>query len=481
MKTRTPLIFLGCLALVAGCVDRSAQSQAKRTQQIVTDPTISVQTARSTSMTIDESVDVTGAFATSEQSTVGANVAGRIVAVYVKDGDNVSAGQVIARLEQTDALTRVRQAQAQASASRSAMQQAISDARVGPSKSASNVRAAQSRLSQAQARYTKAKNGSRTEERTQAEWTVKRAQSDLDTANAALERARRLFAEGAVAKVEVETAENRYANALAAYNAALQNQSLVQSATRPEDLEAARLDVVAAEEALRLAKADQGLDVNLQERVQAARANLESAEEQVRLAQKALSDTMIRSPFSGKVSGRPLQPGTFAAPGATIATIVGSTGTYFEANVPESKVALIRPGSSVTLTIEALDNVKVDGLVLAVNPVASGQGRLFTVRVSLNQSLGVKPGMFARGQIKLGERKGAVVVPNQAVIRDGENAYLFTVDGTTAKRVDVKLGLQTDGVVEVTGLGAGEQIVVSGQSNLVDGSKVKVENGKKES
>src|SRR6185436_5794422 len=108
-------------------------------------------------------------------------------------------------------------------AARSTLQQAQSDARVGPTKSDSNVRAAQARLSQAKARYEKAKNGSRSEERTQAEWGVKKAKSDMDTAKAALDRANRLYAEGAIAKVDVENADNKYQNALAAYEGALQN------------------------------------------------------------------------------------------------------------------------------------------------------------------------------------------------------------------------------------------------------------------
>lgn len=481
MKQSLSIVILASLLAVVGCVDRAAQSQAKKTQALVTDPTIAVQVASSTSADLDETVEVTGAFTTSEQSTVGANVGGRLTAVYVKDGDAVTAGQLIAQIESTDALTRVRQAQSQVDSARASYQQALSDARVGPSKSSSNVRAAESRLAQAKSRYEKAKNGSRPEERAQAEWTVKRSKSDMETAKSALDRAQRLFDEGAIAKADLETAQNKFDNAQAAYNAAIQAQQLVLQATRPEDLEAAKLDVTAAQEAVRLAKADQGLDVTFKQRVDAAKANLASAQEQVRLAQKALQDTSIRSPFSGRVSGKPLQAGTYAAPGATVATIIGSTGTYFEANVPESKVDLIVPGTPVEITVEALKGAKLSGHVIAINPIASGQGRLFTVRVSIDQTMNVRPGMFAKASIKLGERRGVTVVPNVAVIRDGENSYLFIVEGDKAKRVDVHLGIQNGDIIEVTGLGKGEKVVVSGQTSLVDGAKVKVETGKKES
>lgn len=477
MIRRTALISLVLLALT-GCVNRAAQQQAKVTQKIVTDPTVPVSVAPSKVMDLEETLEVTGAFATSEQSSVGASVAGRLVAVYVRDGDTVRAGQPIAQQETQDLMARLRQAQSQAASAQSSLQQALSDARVAPTKSDSNVKAAQARLAQAQAAYSKAKTGSRSEERTQAEWAVKRAQSDMDTAKAALDRARRLFAEGAIAKAEVEAAENRYDNTLAAYQGALQSLSIVQSATRPEDLQAAAEEVRAAQESLRAARADKQLDANYSQRVTGARANLQSAQDQVSLARKALADATVRSPFSGRVSGKPVQTGTYLAPGSTIATIVGQAGTYFEANVPESQVARVRPGTPVSVTIDALNGLKATGTVLAVNPVASGQGRVYSVRVSVNETLSVRPGMFARGKVTLGQRQDATVVPAEAVIRDGETAYVFTVAADKAKRVEVKLGLQNGGYVQVDGLEPGTAVVVKGQSTLVDGTKVKVDAAK---
>ncbi|MBS1723504.1 MAG: efflux RND transporter periplasmic adaptor subunit [Armatimonadetes bacterium] len=479
MTQRTALI-LAALFTVTGCVDRGAQEQAKKTQQLLTDTTIPVTLATSQSMTLTESLEVTGAFATSEESSVGPGVPGRLTAVYVRDGDVVRAGQAIAQQETDDLTTRLRQAEAQAMAASSQLQQALSDAKVGPTKSDSNVKAAQARLSQAKARYEKAKNGSRSEELTQAQWGVRRTKSDLETARAALDRATRLFAEGAIAKVDVETAQNRFDNAQAAYEGALQSLSIAERATRPEDLAAALQDVRAAEESLRSAQADKRLDVLYQQRTQAAEANLMSAQEAVRLARKALGDATIRSPFNGRVSGKPLQAGTYVAPGATVATIVGGAGIYFEATVPESKVARILPGSPVDVTVDALGGAKITGAVTAINPVASGQGRVFTVRVSVTENMGaLKPGMFARGKVKLGTRPNAVVVPESAIVRDGENIYLFTVEGTKAKRVPVKLGLQDGDSIEVSGLEPGKPVVVSGQTNLVDGSAIKAETPKK--
>lgn len=466
------------LALVVGCADRAAQKSAKKTAELVNDRTIPVRVTASTKRTIDDELTVTGAFTTSEQSNVSANVGGRIVAVYVRDGDQVKAGQAIAQQETTDLYSRLSQARSQAQAARSQLQQAQSDAAVGPTKSTSNLRASEARLAQAQARYTKAKNGSRSEERVQAEWSVRRAKSDLETAKIARDRAQKLYAEGAVARVDVENAENRYSNALAAYEAALQNQSMVISATRPEDLMAAKQDVEAAEQAVRIAKADKSLDVVLAQRVEAARANLRSALDAVTIASKALADTTVRSPFSGRVSGKSLQPGTYAAPGTPIVTIVGTGGSYFEANVPENKVAQVLPGAEVDVTVDALNNLRLTGTVMGVNPMASGQGRVYTVRIAVQESVQVKPGMFARGVVRLGKRAGVVTVPIEAIVRDGESAYVFIVEGNSAKKVDVKLGLRSGPYQEVSGLEQGKKVVTEGQNSLVNGTTVKVEGDK---
>ena len=87
--------------------------------------------------------------------------------------------------------------------------------------------------------------------------------------------------------------------------------------------------------------------------------------------------------------------------------------------------------------------------------------------------------MFARGQIQLGIRKGATVVPVAAVIRDGETAYLFTIANKKAKKQIVKTGLQNGDFLEIQGLATGEKVVTSGQSTIVDGSDVKVKEAEK--
>lgn len=479
MKSRY-LAFALLALFVGGCVNREAQKQAKRTEDLISDPTILVTVAPATSTDLAETLEITGSIATAEDSTVGAKVGGRLVSVMVKDGDLVKAGQTIALQETTDALTRVRQQQALIDAARSQLQQAQNDARIGPSRSQAAVRASEARLKQAEATLQKLRNGAREEERVQADWAVENAKKAMETAKAQVERSRQLLKEGAIAQAQLERDENAYVASLSAYNNALENRRMIQNGARSEDIAGAEQQVAAAREQLNSDKANQRLDVQYQDRVRGAQANLRSAQEALTLARQSITDATIRAPFSGRISGNPTQAGTYVGPGSPVARIVASTGAYFEGDVPENQVGAMQAGRPVVIRVDAL-NRDFNGSVVAVNPLGTNIGRLFKVRVQIDgDTAGIKPGMFARGIVELRRIPDAIVVPGSAVITQGSEKSVYIVSGKKAKKVKVTTGLTKDGVIQVEGIKSGDQVVIEGQTKLADGSSIKVDDGKKE-
>jgi RND family efflux transporter MFP subunit len=93
-----------------------------------------------------------------------------------------------------------------------------------------------------------------------------------------------------------------------------------------------------------------------------------------------------------------------------------------------------------------------------------------------NSGYELKPGMFAEVELPTETRKGVVVVPQDAVLVEGDKHVVYVVSGNTAHRREVKLGLGNDEVVEVlSGLKEGEDLVVTGQDYLEDGAPVSVE------
>ncbi len=485
---------LVALALaMGGCVDRAAQAQAKKTESIVGNTVIRVSAKPVLMQTLRETLEITGQVTTSMDSQVGAKNAGKILAVFVKDGDPVSIGQTIAIQDTSSLNSQLNQALSGVQSAASSMQsanaqlsQAMTNARIQPTRSASAVRQAEAQLRSARAQLGKSLAGARSEDRIQAEWGVRQAKSALDKAQKDLDRYTKLVAEGAVAPALLEGYRLAYDTAQANYNAALQRQ--LSLGNRAEDIEIAREGVRQAEESVRGAKAQQSLDLTYNDQVQlakaqvsAARAQMQNAQAQVALARQAIADATIKAPFSGKISGNPVQAGSVVGPGTPVARIVGKEGTYFEGEVSETNIDKIKLGSPVTVELSALPGVKLNGVVRGVSPMGESVGRLFKVRVAFTgDTSNVKPGMYATGELILNTFPNASTVPSVAIVKRGGKDVVFVLDGDKAKQVAVQLGIQSENMIQVIGLGLGQQVIVDGQNSLDDGAKIKVEETKQE-
>ena len=460
---------------MTGCVDRNAQKQSARTEKILQDAVMPVQVAPVATDTIVDALEITGDLTTSDDVIVGAKIPGRIVAVYVKDGDPVTVGQVIAKQDTVNYQLQTRQAQAALRAAQSTLRQAMTNATVGPSRTSAALASAEAQLRSARAQLRKAQNGARDEERAQAQNNVSAAKSNVDTVKSNVERTRKLYLDGAVSKQQLDLVENQYQAALSQYENALQAQRVVQNFARPEDLESAKEAVRQAEEGVRSAKAQKKLDILLDQQVQSAKANVEAAEAQFALAKQAISDAEIRSPFTGKLSGKPAQVGAFVGAGSPVAHLIGSDGAYFEGEISESDISKIKIGNVVEVSVDAFASKKLQGLITAVSPQGQQVGRLFKVRVQITGNLvGLQPGMFARGSVILRTVSGATVVPTTAIVQRGKESFVFLSKDGKAKMVKVVEGLKKDGVVQVSGVSVGDQLIIAGQSMLTDGSQIRI-------
>jgi HlyD family secretion protein len=472
-----PLLILMVAIGTTGCVDRAAQERGQITQEFVTDTVrvVSVQPVRLTG--IAETATITGEIVTSDDVQVGAKQSGRVVQVNVRDGDAVSAGQVVARLDQTSQRSQLQQAEANLASARSGLAQARQSASVAPSQSSAAIRGAEAQLRSARAQLDKALEGARPEERRQAQAQVAAARSNMETAKKELERTRTLVDEGAIPRSRLDQAQNAYQTSLAQYESALEASRLLESGSREQDVQMAREGVRQAEENLNSARARQRLDANLGEQVRAGQAAVQSAQAQVDLARDALAETEIRAPFAGRVSGSPVQPGTVVSPGTPVVRIIGGAGAYFEGEVPETLVARVHPGMTVAVTIGALPNRSFMGTVVAVSPSGQTTGRLFRVRISLvGDTAAIRPGMFAQGMIELQSKPSSLVVPESAVVRESGQEFVFVLQGDdTVDRVPVTVGVRSAGQVEVAGIPEGARVVVRGQEGLAEGVKVRVE------
>jgi RND family efflux transporter MFP subunit len=258
--------------------------------------------------------------------------------------------------------------------------------------------------------------------------------------------------------------------------------ALIREGTRTEDIAAGQEAVRSAQEDVNTARANRELDAsyadqvaNAQAQVQAARAQIQSAQAAVTQARQNLADATVTAPFSGKVSGRPVQPGTVVGAGVSIVRLVGTQGVYFEGDIPGELVNNIRSGQSVAISIDAVPGRTFPGTVRTVGSLGSSVGRLFSARIAfLGAPAEVRPGMFARGSIVLQTIPGAAVLPSTAVLKDETGSYVMVAEGDKARKLRVGVGLVKGEETQVTGVPASARVIVQGQNNLLEGAKIRV-------
>ena len=490
MNSRLGLIAASAVALcLVGCVDRQAQVQGKKTQEIVTNPVQTVAAIPAKVMTVTQNLEVTGDVTTSSDSTIGAKTTGRIIAVNVSDGDRVTKGQIVASQDTTPLQAQLMQAQAgvltaQASLAQaeSTLTQAIRNATINPSRSTFSVMSARAALRQAEANLTKEETGARPQERNQAQSALNSAKANMDMNKKQLDRIKVLVEQGALAGSQLDQQEATYQSALAAYENALESVNLMQLGNRQEDIDAAKDQVAQAREALQTAEASKKLDPLYEDQVKAAeagvasaRASVVNAQQQVVIARQAINDSVIRAPFDGQVSGKPVEEGTIAGPGTTVMRIIGGQGIYFEGNVPSDSIDRVVVGQPVSVSISSNGSKSYSGKVAAISPLGSAIGRLFTIRVQfVGVPADVRPGMFATGEIQIEEIPNAIVVPIQAIQSwNGQDVVFIAQDGK-AKKIVVQLGMKQGDLQQVKGLAAGSQVIIQGQDRISDGAKINV-------
>jgi membrane fusion protein (multidrug efflux system) len=151
--------------------------------------------------------------------------------------------------------------------------------------------------------------------------------------------------------------------------------------------------------------------------------------------------------------------------------------------LPERFQSKVRKGQRAQVDLDALPGRKFTAVIQAVDPLLDTNGRSVGVRACIdNRQLQLRPGMFARVTPVFGERENAIVVPEEAVVPQGQKAYVIKVvdgaekDSKVSQRVEVRVGIRRPGKVEIVeGLREGDTVVIAGQQRIQkDGSALRV-------
>lgn len=214
-------------------------------------------------------------------------------------------------------------------------------------------------------------------------------------------------------------------------------------------------------------------------RVRQADAALASARAAAEAATVAASYATVTAPFDGLVTEKLVEPGDLVAPGRPLLRMDGGAGFRIDVWLDESRAALVAPGVEMDVAIETGGEGRgstrvLRGTVVEVGRAVEADARAFRVKVALVPSEGLRSGMFARARFA-GAPRQALTIPAEAVVTRGQVATAFVVDGDRARLRLVRIAPAPEGRVEVlSGLEAGEAVVVAPPPALADGRPVRV-------
>ncbi len=213
-----------------------------------------------------------------------------------------------------------------------------------------------------------------------------------------------------------------------------------------------------------------------------ARSAASAANAQYETALKAFNDTVVRSPISGLIASREetATVGNIISPFTRIARIVDNSSFRITVGVGEREVGLIESGAVAMVSIPAaLGETEVRGTVTAVGAGADSATGSFPVVVSFRNEWGnlVKSGMSASVSVSARESRPVIVVPASALVRRGNRFAVFVEKGGLAQARELTLGRKIGVRVEVlSGLEAGEKLIISALGRLQSGTPVALTN-----
>ncbi len=207
-----------------------------------------------------------------------------------------------------------------------------------------------------------------------------------------------------------------------------------------------------------------------------AENNLKVAEAALALANARLAKTEIKAPFSGVIGLRSVSVGDYVKEGADMVNLESIDALKVDFRVPEVYLRQVAVGQTLKVTLDALPGKAYDGKVFAINPLVDAAGRAMVIRAQVkNTDTALRPGMFARVRLITQATDDALVLPEQALVPQGDDQYVYRVVDGKANRVKVVTGQRRDGMVEIVeGVAAGDLVVNAGQLKLRDGSPVTV-------
>ena len=249
-----------------------------------------------------------------------------------------------------------------------------------------------------------------------------------------------------------------------------------QAVARMEATQASQAQIQLADAKTNFARMDELYKVGGVSKAQWEQAK--SAVDQAKLAYgNAAENTVLRSPISGFVTAKNYDNGDMTSPQLPVVVIQQIAPVKAVIGVSEQYYSYLKKGAAATLSVDALGEETFSGIVTNIFPTLDPVTHTVSTEIEIaNKDLKLRPGMYARVHLDFGTKE-ALTVPDKAIVRQaGSGArYVYVFSGGKAVYRAVELGQQQGDLYEVvSGLNAGDQVIISAPSNLKNGLSVKL-------
>ncbi|AMV29743.1 Multidrug resistance protein MdtE precursor [Gemmata sp. SH-PL17] len=412
----SPLLFLLLLALPA-CAPKPGTSTADAEVK-----TVPVTVADAKPMSLRRTVSVVGTLYPYEDVTLSPKVGGRVIRAFKDVGDRVGPGEPLLELDDTEYRLAVDQA-------RPAFEAELRKLKL------TTLPATDAAFEQWLPRVD----------------AVAEAKANAELAESELKRAEREMASGVGSRQILDSASNR----------------LTVAKTRVQVAETDARVTLANARRLKAALDDAERKLN------DTKLNAPNPPEwSAWLKELGPTTTPLKYAIAQKMVsiGSPVE----SMPATSCYRLVIDHALKFGVTIPEKHAPEVIVGQNVELKVEAYPNQTFAGFVARISPTTDTSNRTFGVVIGVRNGDGrLKAGGFATGEIVV-RSDTVVTIPPEALVQFAGVNKVFVVDGNKVKAVEVGIGVRDKDWLEVTGLPAGAKVVVTGQSQLVDGTPIRV-------
>lgn len=420
-----------------GCGERkeaqSPQAQGARA--------VPVKLQKIETTTTQNSSDFVGTLEAQQRVALAPQIEGRIEQILATNGQVVKRGTPIIQIEPTRQQEEVNSRQSQVSARIADYNAALA-----------NVNSAQADEARSEAEVERAKAD------------LQQTQAELDLAKVTFDRTKFLVGQGVQPQQALDDGTRDVSTKTAARDA------------QQQTLNASLKSLKAAQERIKQNQAS----------AQGQKALVAQAQADLAVGQQSLNYNLVRAPIDGIVGRIDVKVGDFVTIGQALTNITQNEELYINIGIPVERSSDLKIGTPVHI-IKADGKPGVKGKVSFISPQVDSNTQAILAKVSFQNNYSLRDSQFVRVRV-IWEEKPGVLIPTSAVTRIGGQNFVFVAtpseakDGQatdTAKQQPVVLGnIQGQSYQVISGINAGDRVVVSGILNLTDGVPIVEEQAK---